>query len=130
MFIDNTADPELYRYGAHAPEFTVDFTVGPGTYHARLKFAETRIVKSRNMTAPLTIHINGKKVVANMDIAATAGGVNRAVDLVFNNLEPQHGIIDIRFSGSDRGEAIVQAIEVAPGEGGEGATPTSAPAAP
>jgi len=123
LFIADTPDPELYRYGVHAPEFTVNFTVGPGTYHARLKFAETRQMEPAKRA--VNIHINGKNVVSNMDIVATAGGLNRAVDLVFNNLEPQHGIIDIRLSGSDGGEAIVQAIEVAPGDGGQGTKPTA-----
>ncbi len=28
--IAGAADPELYRYGVHAPEFWVNLTVGPG----------------------------------------------------------------------------------------------------
>ncbi len=42
LAMDNTPDPELYRYGIHGRDFTVYFTVGPGQYHVRLKFAETR----------------------------------------------------------------------------------------
>jgi hypothetical protein len=63
-----------------------------------------------------------------MDVAATAGGSNRAVDLVFNDLEPRNGVIDFRFTGGDpkagiAGEAFLQALEVGPGSGGVGATP-------
>ena len=65
-----------------------------------------------------------------MDINATAGGLNRAVDLVFNNIQPQRGIIDIRFTGSKEGEAIIQAIEVGKGNGGKGATPVRVPPDP
>jgi len=82
LHIANTPDPELYRYAAHGKDFTAYFTVGPGIYHVRLKFAETRNVKP-TQRAITTIHINGKQVVSKMDITATAGGVHRAVDLVF-----------------------------------------------
>ena len=67
-----------------------------------------------------------------MDIAATAGGKNKAVDLVSNMVKPKNGVISVRFSGSwvkdskgktVRNEAIAQAIEVGPGSGGEGAVP-------
>ena len=66
----------------------------------------------------MTIYICGKQMVKGFDVAATAGGPNRAVDLVFNGIEPRNGIIDIRFVGKDTrnercGEAFVQAIEMA-----------------
>ena len=48
VFIKGTPDPELYRYGVHAPDFTVNVTVGPGTYHVRLKFAETQYTAANN----------------------------------------------------------------------------------
>ena len=31
IFIGNTDDPELYRYGAHGDEFWVNLTVAPGS---------------------------------------------------------------------------------------------------
>ncbi len=108
--IAGTTDPDLYRYGIHAREFTVNVNVGPGKYHARLKFAATRHqdpVRNR-----MTIAINGKDVVQSLNVTATAGGPNRAVDLVFNDLEPRNGVIDIRFSGGagrTEGHAFVQA---------------------
>ena len=65
--------------------------------------------------------MNGKEMVRKMDVAATAGGPNRAVDLVFNNITPRNGVIDICFVGGDanagvNGEAFIQAIEVGPGK--------------
>ncbi len=122
LSVGNTPDPELYRYGVHAPQFTVYFTVGPGTYHVRLKFLETR----RNVLPEhraMNIHINSQEVVKEMDIAATAGGLNQAVDLVFNDIRPKNGVIAIRLTGSNQGEAIIQAIEIGPDHGGSGATP-------
>ena len=125
---DGTKDPDLYRYGVHAKEFIVNVTVGPGTYYARLKFAATR---GRDTCQHcVTIALNGQEVVRKMDVAATAGGPNRAVDLVFNNISPRNGVIDIRFTGGDPaqgidGEAFCQAIEVGPGDGGTGAKPVT-----
>ena len=125
--IANTPDPELYRYGVHAPDWMAQFTVGPGTYHVRLKLAETRRLDAAQRG--LTVAIGGREVVTGLDIAATAGGYDRAADLVFNGIEPVAGVIRIRFRGSAGGQAIAQAVEVGPGDGGEGATPVTLAAA-
>ncbi len=131
--IEGTKDPELYRYGAHGRDFTAWFTVGPGTYHARIKLAETREAEPRLRV--MTVEINGQPVAKHLDIAATAGGGGhirngmcpQAADLVFDNIEPKNGCIALRFRNRFGGEAIVQAIEVGPGAGGEGAKPICLP---
>jgi hypothetical protein len=121
-FVKGTQDPELYRYGVHAPDLTVNITVGPGTYHARLKFAENQYADANQRG--ISIFINGRKVQANLDVAATAGEPGKAVDLVFNDIHPQNGAIAIRLVGTKVGgrdrEAMIQALEVGPGDGGEG----------
>jgi hypothetical protein len=130
--IANTKDPELYRYGIHAPEIIANFTVGPGKYHVCLKFAAVRGIDTT--AHPQTVEINGRTVVGNLDVASTAGGPNRAVDLVFNGVEPQNGVIAVRLTGapsvqddrSSRGDAFIQALEVGPGNGGTGAKPVTA----
>ncbi len=120
-------DPHLYRYGVHWPDFTVNVTVGPGTYHARLKFAETQY-NAPNQRG-ISIYINHERVISGFDVFATAGGANRGVDLVYNGIRPKNGIIAIRFVGSKidgcQRDAMVQAIEVGPGYGGVGAQPKS-----
>ena len=126
--IEGTKDPDLYCYGVHAKDFTVNVTVGPGTYHVRLKFAAARKLDPK--TNCVSVQINGREVVRKMNVEATAGGPNKAVDLVFNDVAPQSGVIDLRFlgGGPDKkiaGEAFVQAIEVGPGSGGKGAEPKS-----
>ncbi|MHB8523172.1 MAG: malectin domain-containing carbohydrate-binding protein, partial [Limisphaerales bacterium] len=126
LAIANTRDPELYRHGVHGRDFTVYVTVGPGAYYARLKFAETS--NGGPAKRPVTIRLNGREVVSGMDVAATAGGLNRAVDLVFNDLAPTNGVIAIRFIGGSDSEAMVQAVEIGPGYGGPGAKPVSLPA--
>jgi len=114
----NTTDPEIYRYGVHAKDMTAYFTVGPGSYHVILKFTETRDLSE--MERAMTIEINGKEMVKGFDVLATGGGKRRAVDLVFNDIQPKNGVIAIRLYGTYGGEAIIQAIEIGPGkiEGG------------
>jgi hypothetical protein len=127
VFIRDVPDPELYRYGVHGPDFTVNVTVGPGRYHVRLKFAENQF-EGPNQRG-ITIYLNGEKVTEGLDVWKTAGGAHKGIDLVYNNIDPQHGVITIRFETSTshgcKGEAMVQAIEVGPGDGGEGAAPLS-----
>ena len=80
------------------------------------------------------VRINGRKAVDRLDVAAKAGGRNRALDLVFNGIEPRNGIIEIRFIGKMTaarhgplgGQAFVQALEVGLGDGGPGAVPLPA----
>lgn len=125
VFVKNTADPELYRFGVHWPDFTVNLTVAPGSYHLRLKFAETQFdgPGQRGMN----IYVNGTRVVAGLDVWATAGEANKAADLVYNDVHPQNGVIEIRFEGAilrtGKAQAMVQGIELAPGDGGRGSVP-------
>jgi hypothetical protein len=132
--ISGTADPELYRYGVHGREFWANLTVGPGKYHVRLKFAAARGLDTRLNC--FDILINGQRVAKKLDVSATAGGPNRATDLVFNDIAPRNGIIEVRFKAARvadgdklfRGEAFVQALELGPGNGGKGAQPGSSSA--
>ncbi|MBX7259633.1 MAG: malectin, partial [Candidatus Hydrogenedentes bacterium] len=125
LAIANAKDSERYRYGVHAPEFWANVTVAPGTYHVRLGFAESRELDPK--LRAVTILINGEERVTDMDVAATANGINTAVDLVFNDVKPLHGIIEVRFVNRNGGEAMCQWIEVGPGDGGAGATPVPIP---
>lgn len=141
LSIAGTKDPVLYRHGMHAKEFTAYFTVGPGTYHVRVKLMESRWVDPTSRL--MDVDINGRPMVRDLDIAATAtgrpasvaftandrkiwDGLNRAVDLVFDDIRPEHGVIAVRFRGVNDAEAVVSAIEVGPGPGGPGATPITA----
>lgn len=133
--ITGSSDPELYRYGVHGRDFWVNLTVGPGRYFVRLHFAATRGLDTRRNCFDL--RINGERRVERLDVAATAGGPRRAVELVFNEVAPRNGIIEIRFTAVPalvgeqlvRGEAFVQALEIGPGRGPAGAKAVSAPAA-
>jgi hypothetical protein len=111
--IVGTADAELYRYGAHAPEFWANVTVGSGIYDVRLKFSERRD-DSDPARCPINVAINGRQVVSSLDVARKAGGRNRVLDLSFETIAPKNGIIEVRFTAVNGGEAIVQALEVVP----------------
>ena len=87
--VAGTADPEIYRHGVYGPDFTAYFTVAPaGTYYARLHFCQAEQPPQPGGFAT-TIDIQGNEVVADMDIAAKAGGLGKAVDLVFSGIRPQ-----------------------------------------
>jgi len=111
--ITGTPDPELYRYGLHAPAFWVNFTVGPGNYAVKLRLAETREATDPTRT-PITVAINGMDVATNLDVAERAGGMYRALDLLFEGIQPQRGIIEVRLTAAPGGEALAQAVEVLP----------------
>jgi hypothetical protein len=119
--IEGTPDPELYQHGVHGKSFWVNVTVGPGEYHVRLKLAETRDIEP--ILRAMNVSINGEQILKGLDIAATAGGLNRAVDLVFPGVHPQSGVISVRLDALPGGEAILQALEVSPGAGTPGAEP-------
>jgi hypothetical protein len=71
--------------------------------------------------------------VHNFDVIATAKGRNKAVDLIFKNIVPRNGIIQIRFKGlpfskgnsMENSEAFVQAVEVVRNLKSKGASPVS-----
>jgi hypothetical protein len=118
--VANTPDPELYRYGVHGRDFTAYFTVDPTqTYHVRLKFCQTEPPPEPGWYAT-SIELQQREVVTDLDIAATAKGLGKAVDLVFTDVRPEHGVVAIRFWHRISGQAMVQAIEVLPGAGSPG----------
>ena len=93
--ITGTQEPELYRYGIHGYDFWVNLTVGPGKYDLRLAFANTRGLDTQQYC--FDILINGRKVAQQVDVTATAGGTNKAVDLIFKNIAPSNGVIEVHF---------------------------------
>ena len=130
--ITGTPDQELYRYGIHADDFWVNVTVGPGKYGVRLKFAALDGPTYRRNVG-FDIIINEKTLVHNFNVIGTAKGINKAVDLVFKDIAPLNGIIQIRFKGltlpkgnsAGSGEAFVQALEIDQNIVGKGSTPVS-----
>lgn len=143
LHIAGTADPELYRYGMHAKDFTAYATVGPGTYRVRLLFVERRQAGAAKRL--MNVLINGQPGLANLDIVETAlthqpstmpdpsakrglnkAGLNRAAKVVFDNVRPVSGVIAVRLTGTNDAEAVLSALEVTP-QPSPPATATSSP---
>jgi hypothetical protein len=130
--IAGTPDDQLYRYGIHGRELIAQATVAPGWYTVRLHFAATRGVDARRSL--ISVWINGSEALARLNVAARAGGPNRALILAFPRIEPQQGVIEVRFVGASdakspvphrkdgkevvseaaSAEALVQAMEIVP----------------
>jgi hypothetical protein len=121
MYIGNTKDEELYRYGAHGKEFWANLTVAPGTYDLRLKFADTPLTAWmerekdwQRVVRSVQVDVNGREAVAPMSISEAAGGIFKAVDRVVKGVKPDHGMIRVHFVGPGDREATVQALELVP----------------
>ena len=120
MYIGGTADPEIYRYGVHAPEFWVNLTVGPGKYLVRLHWADTpetpwveREGKWEPVSRPTTAVINGKTVLTDLSVRKEVGTF-KAYVREFPGIRPQNGAIELRLKSTAGHEAMLQAAEVLP----------------
>ena len=141
--IAGTKDPELFRYGMHAKDFTADVTAGPGTYRVRLLLMDRRQTDAARRL--MNVSINGQSRIRNLDVVATAvaghpttlpegtnkggidkSGLHRAAELVFDNVQPVNGLIAVRLTGVKDAEAVLSAIEVTPQS--TSAATTTAPA--
>lgn len=121
MYIGKTGDPELYRYGVHGKEFWINVTVGPGDYYVTLHLASTPLhpfLERDPDGAPVrhkqSVEINGETAIDNFDVADAAGGMFQAVSRTFRDIAPKHGVIELRFTGVEDREAILQALEIGP----------------
>lgn len=121
MYIGNTTDEELYRYGIHGKDFRVNLTVGPGDYDVTLHFASTPLYwfleKDRDggmVKHIMNVAINGARVIEKMNVAEAAGGGFVALKKSFPAIAPRNGIIEIHCEGVDGREAILQAVEIVP----------------
>jgi hypothetical protein len=112
--IGGTSDPALYDDERAGNPFTYTFSnVPPGSYQVTLKFAE--IFWSGPGQRVFNASINGTQVLGNFDIAADAGGVNRADDKVFNNMTPDgNGQITVQLGPAGVDNAKLSAIQVLP----------------
>jgi len=120
MYIGGTKDEELYRYGVHAPEFWVNLTVAPGRYLVRLHWADTpetpwveREGKWEPVSRPTSVSINGTTAIENLSVRKEAGAF-KAFLREFAGIQPQNGIIELRFWSTPGHDAMIQAIELIP----------------
>ena len=121
MYIGNTEDEELYRYGLHGGNFWVNVTAGPGKYRVILHFASTPLHPFLEQDPEggwvkhvFDVKVNRKLVAEAFDLAEEAGGTFRAVTKSVDGIEPINGIIEVWLVGLDGREAVLQALEVVP----------------
>lgn len=121
MYIGNTDEPEIYRYGLHGDTFWANITVAPGAYNVVMHFASTPLHPFLEQDKEggwvryvQDVDLNGERVLEAMDVAAEAGGTFRAVRKEFKDVAPRNGIIEVVISGVDGRPAVLQALEVIP----------------
>jgi hypothetical protein len=118
MYIGGTKDQEIYRYGVHAPEFWVNLTVAPGTYRLRLHWADTPETpwvepegKWESVSRPTSVFVNGKSAIENLNVRNEVGTF-KAYSREFPAIQPQNGIIEVRFRSTPGHDAMIQALEL------------------
>ncbi len=104
----------VFKVGAFEPSrssrelFEYRFTVPKGDYTVRLRFMETEAAQARRRR--LDVRVNGRAVLEQFDISASAGGVNKPVVRQFA-VKPESGELTISFVPTG-GEATINAIEI------------------
>ena len=109
-------EEDLYQ-GEHYGNFSYHIPLAPGKYRLTLHFAETWFGMPESREPALNSRIfnvfaNGTVLLRDFQIAKNAGGPNRSLVKVFENLEPNaQGILRLEFVPV-RNYAEVNAIEV------------------
>jgi len=122
--ISNTTSGTLedsQRYGS-AASFSYTFNVPAGSYQVSLLFAETYFTAAGDRQ--FNVSINGATELTNFDIYATAGGQNKAVTEIYNNISPSGGTITINFAPGAVNNPEVNAIQIIPMPATATSTPT------
>jgi hypothetical protein len=112
----NPPEKALYQ-GERYGNFSYHSPLAPGKYRLTLHFAETWFGTPESGESPLDnrmfdVFANGMALLRNYQIGKEAGGPNRGVEKVFNNLEPNaQGMLLLEFMPV-KNYAEVNAIEV------------------
>jgi alpha-N-arabinofuranosidase len=108
--IAGTQKQDLYQFERNGRDFSYSLPVLPGKYQVHLRFAETYVKKEGERV--FDILINGKKVLAHFDILKEAGAFDKAVDKIFQDIQPDtDGMIHLQFISSVQ-NAKVCAIDI------------------
>jgi hypothetical protein len=115
-----TFDQTLYQTGRRG-NFNYAIPLQRGVYELHLHFAEVYFAPIVGADAQRTfaVSINGVLAMGGFDIAKDAGGTQIADERVFKDVSPgPDGLLRLDFS-PDRGEALLNGIEVLPGSRGK-----------
>jgi hypothetical protein len=112
----NSSEKALYQ-GERFGNFSYHIPLAPGKYRLTLHFAETWFGTNESHEGALDSRIfgvfaNGTALLRDYQIVKDAGGSNRGVDKIFDNLEPNaQGMLQLEFVPV-KNYAEVNAIEV------------------
>jgi hypothetical protein len=108
--ITGTSDPTLYQteHYSTGSTLTYQFSVPNGTYTVNLKFAEIYYTSAGHRV--FDVILNGTTVRSHLDVFATAGGGNIALDLAYP-VTVANGQVTITL-GAVLGFAKINAIEI------------------
>ena len=107
------------RYSLTSFSYSIPNLTPNANYNVRLDFAETYF--SGPGSRSFDVLINYAAVLTNFDIAAAAGGANKAVAESFNATADGSGTLTITFA-NNKGGATVNGVEVSPSLGAPQAT--------
>jgi len=107
-----STDGALYQDQRWGSPFTYSFTVPAGNYQVTLKFAETYWTAAGKRV--FNASINGTQVLTNFDIFAATGGMNRAIDKVFNNVVASGNTLTVTLGPASVDNAMLDSIQVIP----------------
>jgi beta-galactosidase len=116
--VSNGRQKNLFE-GERFGNFAYHLPVAPGKYRLTLRFAETYFGSQIPNSPPFEkgarsfdIFVNGVALLRDFDVGTAAGGPNRGIERVFENLEPNaQGLIVLEFKPL-RNYACVNAIEL------------------
>jgi len=114
-----TQDPAIYRTSRQG-DFSYNIPLKKGAYELRLHFAETYYGPEEaggggEGSRVMTISANGRELLTDFDVLADAGGDRTADVRVFTGIVPaKDGLLNLKFSSSAGGVAMLSGIEISP----------------
>lgn len=121
-FLWRTNDPMLFQ-NIRTGEFSYNVPLAPGSYELHLFFVETlygpgMITGGGENSRTFLVKLNGQNLLDNFDVLSDSIGPNIADERVFRDVNPaSDGKLHLEFI-SERGQPIVNAIEIVPGSPG------------
>ena len=118
-----TQDPTIYRTSRQG-DFSYNIPLKPGTYELHLHFAETYygpedMGGGGEGSRVMTVSVNGKPLVNDLDVVADSGGARTAVVKVFTDISPaEDGSLHLSIASVKGGRGMLSAIEILPGTPG------------
>ncbi len=122
--LPGSSDQALYENERYGTSLLYNFQAPNALYQVTLKFSENYWTSAGSRV--FNVMINGQTVLTNFDIFAAAGGEFKAVDKVFNNIQPDsQGRIIVQLGPTSADNAKIDAIQIIPQPGVATFTPTA-----